>query len=61
MSQSVISDSFSSSGANDSLIFGVPLAQDPYNIITQVDNDTVYIRPRMNTTGLVELKVYNII
>lgn len=37
--------------------FGRILAMDPHNYINQVDNDTVIITPRFNTTGLQELKV----
>lgn len=42
---------------SNSLVFGIDLAPDEYNTVTQTDNDTVVIRPRMNTTGLIELKV----
>lgn len=46
--------------ANSSVIFGIQLGQDPYNIIRQVDNDTVVVTPKMNTSGLTELKVCNV-
>lgn len=37
--------------------FGRTLSIDPHNYIDQIDNDTVVITPRFNTTGLQELKV----
>ncbi|KAK4518242.1 choline phosphate cytidylyltransferase [Mucor velutinosus] len=37
--------------------FGRVLAVDPYNYINQVDDDTVIITPKFNTSGLQELKV----
>lgn len=43
--------------SNNTIAFGRLLQLDSFNIITQVDNDTVVIRPRYNTTGLKELKV----
>ena len=56
MSQSVINNN--AGPTNGTTVFGVHLIDDPYNEITQVDNDTVVIRPRMNKTGLTELKVF---
>lgn len=44
--------------SNAITIFGRHLTIDRLNNITQVDNDTVVIKPRFNTTGLTELKVY---
>ncbi|CAO3633113.1 unnamed protein product [Cunninghamella blakesleeana] len=38
-------------------IFGRLLDQDPLNYIQQIDNQTVVITPRYNTTGKVQLKV----
>ncbi|KAI8376578.1 uncharacterized protein BYT42DRAFT_605670 [Radiomyces spectabilis] len=37
--------------------FGRPLGYDEFNHITQVDNDTVVVTPRFNTTGKRELKI----
>ncbi|CDS09047.1 hypothetical protein LRAMOSA10407 [Lichtheimia ramosa] len=42
---------------NSTVIFGIQLGPDPYNNIRQVDNGTVVVTPKMNTTGLTELKV----
>lgn len=42
---------------NNTIAFGRLLQLDTLNLITQVDNDTVIIKPRHNTTGLTELKV----
>lgn len=56
MSQSVINNN--AGPTNGTIVFGVHINDDPYNEITQVDNDTVVIRPRMNKTGLTELKVF---
>ena len=43
----------------NSLAFGKLLTDDLYSHINQTDNSTVYITPRYNTTGKVELKVDN--
>jgi hypothetical protein len=42
----------------NTIAFGRYLDFDILNTIIQVDNDTVIITPRFNTTGLQELKVY---
>lgn len=46
-----------SSDSTTITIFGRQLEIDILNNITQVDNDTVIIKPRFNTSGLTELKV----
>lgn len=43
---------------NDTTIaFGRKLELDIFNTVEQIDNDTVIIKPRYNTSGLTELKV----
>lgn len=43
---------------NDTTIaFGRKLEFDIFNTVEQIDNDTVIIKPRYNTSGLTELKV----
>jgi hypothetical protein len=44
-------------GEYNSKAFGKILADDLYNYINQTDINTVYIKPRYNTTGKKELKV----
>ncbi|GAA5803138.1 hypothetical protein HPULCUR_008613 [Helicostylum pulchrum] len=43
--------------SNITIAFGRLLQYDTLNIINQIDNDTVVITPRYNTSGLTELKV----
>lgn len=46
---------------NTNIAFGKYLTNDKFNFINQIDNDTVIIKPRFNTTGLQELKVRDIL
>lgn len=43
--------------SNITIAFGRHLQYDTLNIINQINNDTVVITPRYNTSGLTELKV----
>ncbi|CEP09881.1 hypothetical protein [Parasitella parasitica] len=47
----------SNENINKTVAFGRLLTNDEYNFINQIDNDTVIITPRYNTSGLQELKV----
>ncbi|CAO3611808.1 unnamed protein product [Cunninghamella echinulata] len=38
-------------------VFGQSILQDVNTSISRIDNDTFIIRPNINTTGLVELKI----
>lgn len=46
---------------NTNIAFGRYLTNDKFNLISQIDDDTVIIKPRYDTKGLQELKVRDIL